>query len=190
MSDHETSVEQAGEPIPKPKLEIYSKLPEPSKNVFDRSLVFYSTSTERKALVLYTPDLQNIGCIDNTGSAASSEYSKSIETGFTLSTTTTLSLESTVEISFEVVKASLTVGFSISFTEQYSKVTTETIQFAVPAGNRAFTYQGYLRTVVIKHDVGRSKYAYDSTTHSRFLTNVLATSPDPLEGHEVKFFAN
>lgn len=186
MSNSERAAEQVHEPIPRPKLEIYTTLPAASKDVFDRSLVFSSTSTERKALVLYTPDLQNIGCIDNTGSAASSEYSKSVETGFTLSTTTTLSLESTIEVGFEVVKASLTVGFSISFTEQYSEITTETIRFAVPAGNRAFTYQGYLRTVAIKHDVAHATYAYDSTTYSKFLTNVLATSQDPLEGQEAK----
>ncbi|MFF8919030.1 hypothetical protein ACF08M_38475 [Streptomyces sp. NPDC015032] len=175
------------EPLPSPKLEIYKALPTESKSVFDRSILISSTSNERKALVLYAPDLQNVGCIDNTNSAASSEYEKSVATGFSLSASTTMSIQTSAEVSIEVVKASLTVGFSITFTAQYNKTTEETIRFSVPAGQRAFTYQGYLRAVVIKHDVSNGTYGYDASTHSHFFTNVLATSPEPLEGHPAKF---
>lgn len=180
MSGTETS--QLREHPPTAGLTIFQELPGASKDVFDQSVLFYQDSQVGKALTLYAPDLQNVGCIDNTGSSATTTYAKSISTGFTTSLTTQFSIQSSAEVSIEVVKASLTVGFSLSITEQYSTVTTQTMTFSVPPGAKAFTYQGLIRTAVIVHHTDSRTYAYDAGSEGHFMTEVLATSPVPLVG--------
>ncbi|QKW52137.1 hypothetical protein [Streptomyces buecherae] len=170
------------EPVPTAEVTIFQDCPGASKDVFDQSVLFQQDAQVRRALTLYAPDLQNIGCIDNTGSPATTTYAKSVSTGFTTSTTTQLSIEVGAEVSIEVVKASLKVGFSVSFTEQYSKVTTQTMTFSVGPDKKAYTYQGYIRTVIIRHDTSARTYAYEAGTEGTFLTEVLTTSPVPVIG--------
>lgn len=185
MDTDKEGIQRHDEPFPHHPVKIFNILPEATADTFKQSLIFQSTSKERKALVFYAPDLQNIGCIDNTGSEGSAEYAKSVTTGFELSSTVTLSQEAGAEANFEIMKASLKVTFSISFTAQYSKSTTETMTFSVPAGKKAFNYQGYMYTTVIVHNVGTAEYSYDNSTRGTFFTNVLATSPNPLVGKAV-----
>ncbi|MFT2019165.1 hypothetical protein ACMA1D_25475 [Streptomyces sp. 796.1] len=180
MSSDDVSV--LGERVPTGGVKIFQDRPGASKEVFDQSVVFQQDSSTVRALTLYTPDLQNVGCIDNTGSAATTSYAKSVSTGFTTSLTTTFSLETSAEVSIEVVKASLTVGFSLSFTEQYSTVTTQTMTFSVPPGEKAFTYQGFIRTVVIEHNTSNRSYSFVAGSEGKFLTEVLVTSPVPVIG--------
>ncbi|MBB5940348.1 hypothetical protein [Streptomyces zagrosensis] len=177
-----TKTSVLGERVPTAGVTIFAERPGASKDVFDQSVIFQQDSQTGRALTLYAPDLQNIGCIDNTGSGATTTYAKSVSTGFTTSLTTQFTIETRAEVSIEVVKASLSVGFSVSFTEQYSKVTTQTMTFSVPPGHKAFTYQGYIRTVVIQHDTGNRTYEYQPGTEGTFLTEVLVTSPVPVIG--------
>ena len=162
------------------KLKIFDALPPADADTFRQSLPTLSTTNNLQAIVLYAPDLQNVGSIDNTTSAATTTYSQSVTSGFTFSTTQTFSAQMSVEASVEVVKASLTVGFSLSFTEQWSSSKTTTIQFSVPPGKLAFTYQGYLLSALLQYDASSGKYSYLSS--ARFLTDVLATSEAPLTG--------
>lgn len=162
------------------KLKIFDALPPADADTFRQSLPTLSNTDVLQAIVLYAPNLQNVGSIDNTTSAATTTYSQSVTSGFTFSTTQTFSAQLAVEASIEVVKASLTVGFSLSFTEEWSKSKTTTIEFSVPPGKLAFTYQGYLLTALLQFDASSGKYSYLST--ARFLTDVLATSEAPLTG--------
>lgn len=130
-------------------------------------------------MVLFSPDLQNIGSIDNTHSQATSVYAKSVTTGFTLSSTQTIQIGAEFEAGIVLVKGKFTVGFSISFTEQYSKTTTETINFSVPPGEMAFTYQGTLRSQILEYDPAKDAYSYKSS--SLFLSPIMATTKDPIE---------
>ena len=165
-------------PRPSTKVKIFDARPPADADTFKQSLPKIATENELQVIVLYAPNLQNVGCIDNTNSDTTTDYSKSVTSGFTFSTTQTLSVEASFEASAEVVKAGLTVGFSISFTEQWSKETTETMSFSVPPGKKAFTYQGYLMAQILSFDADTGRYTYKDT--ARFVTNILASSPVPL----------
>ena len=167
-----------GIPRPSTKVTIFPARPPAIADTFKQSLPKIATEDELQVIVLYAPNLQNVGCIDNTNSDTTTDYSKSVESGFTFSTSQTLSVEASFEASVEVVKAGFKVGLSISFTEQWSTSTTETMTFSVPAGKKAFTYQGYMLASILSYDAKSGAYAYKDT--AQFLTNVLATSAVPL----------
>ena len=168
----------AGIPRPATKVTIFTTRPPANADTFKQSLPKKATADQLQVIVLYAPNLQNIGSIDNTNSDTTTEYAKSVTSGFTFETSQTLSVEASFEASAEVVKAGLTVGFSISFTEQWSTSTTETMSFSVPPGKKAFTYQGYLLSQILTYDAKTGAYAYADI--ARFLTNILATSSVPL----------
>lgn len=161
------------------KVTIFPALPPNDADTFRQSLPTLSTTNVLKAIVLYAPNLQNVGCIDNTNSDTTTTYSQSVTSGFTFSTSQTFSAEASFEASAEVVKAGLKVGFSISFTEQWSTTSTVTMDFAVPGGKKAFTYQGYLMSRILCYDAASGQYSYQNET-ARFLTNILSTSATPL----------
>jgi hypothetical protein len=171
--------ENAFQAIPRrSKVTIFDARPPATEDTFTKSLPKKATEKELQAIVLYAPNLQNVGSIDNTNSDTTTEYSKSVTSGFTFSTSQQLSVEASFEASAEVIKAGLKVGFSISFTEEWSESTTETMSFSVPPGKKAFTYQGYLMAQILSYDASSGVYTYKDV--ARFLTNILATSPVPL----------
>jgi hypothetical protein len=102
-----------------------------------------------------------------------------VTTGFTFSTSQTISAEAYFEASVEVVKAGFKVGLSISFTEQWSSSQTTEFSFSVPGGKKAFTYQGYLMSRILRFDASTGNYAYLPEV-ARFVTNILSTSDVPL----------
>jgi hypothetical protein len=170
---------------PKPgKLTIFDKLPPASNDTFRKSLPTVATADRLQAITLYAPDLEAIGSLDNTASQATSTWSQSVTSGFTFSTTQTFSAQLSEEVSIEIVKAGLTIGFSLSFTETWQKSTTTTLGFSVPPGQKAFTYQGYLLAAIINYDPEKDTYSYLSS--ARCMTEVLVTSDVPLTG-ESKF---
>ncbi len=166
---------------PKPvSVRIFTALPPADADTFSKALPIVATTDLLQALVLYAPDLENIGSIDNTTSEATTTYSESVTSGFTFSTTQTVTIQASAEATIEVVKASLTIGFSISFTETWSTTKTTAFSFSVPPGKKAFTYRGYLRTAVINFNASTGAYSYGPT--GRFLSPILATSGEPLVG--------
>ena len=80
----------------------------------------------------------------------------------------------------EVVKAGLSIGLSLSFTEEWSKSTTETISFEVPPGEMAFLYQGYLLASVLTFDGATGNYSFGEA--ARCLSPVLVTASQPITG--------
>lgn len=57
------------------EVEIYDALPGECKDTFIHSLPLEQTSDDKiSVMVLYAPDLNDIGCVDNTGSDASTTY--------------------------------------------------------------------------------------------------------------------
>ncbi|HWV46313.1 MAG TPA: hypothetical protein VN039_09905 [Nitrospira sp.] len=127
----------------------------------------------------FESDVQNIGSIDNTNSATTTTYASSVTSGFTFSTSQTISAEASFEASAEVVKVGFKVGLSISFTEQWSSSQTTEFSFSVPGGKRAFTYQGYLLSRILRYDPSTDNYTYLSEV-ARFVTNILSPSEVPL----------
>jgi len=161
------------------KMKIFDKLPPPILDTFQQSLLKKSTTNTLEAIVLYAPDLKNIGCIDNTQSKAAASYAKAVTSGFTFSATQTFSTESSVEASVEVVKVGFKVGFSLSFNEQWSESITETVSFEVPAGEKAYLYQGYMLAKTLIQDNSNGTFRWGNET-AKFVTNILATHETPL----------
>jgi hypothetical protein len=159
-------------------VEIYTDKPPATADTFANSLPTLAKADYSDVIVLFAPNLIGMGSIDNTKSPAESRYSKSVTSGFTFTASQTLSAEAYFEASAEVVKVGFKVGLSLTFTEQWNKSTTETIEFVVPAGKKAFNYQGTLVAATLRFDAASGGYSYQST--AKFLTNTLVTSETPL----------
>ena len=71
-----------GIPVKDTKVEIYDHRPPADETTFRKSLPLSADSDKAQVVVLFSPDLQNIGSIDNTHSMATSTYAKSVSTGF------------------------------------------------------------------------------------------------------------
>lgn len=165
---------------PKPtQVKIFTARPPADEDTFRASLPKIATQDKLQVIVLYAPNLQNVGSIDNTSSDVTTTYEKSVTTGFTFSMSQQLSVEAYFEAGVEVVKAGIKIGLTFTFTEEWSTSTTETMSFAVPGGKKAFTYQGFLMAQILEYDAKSGAFAYKET--ARLLSNVLATSATPLE---------
>jgi hypothetical protein len=161
-------------------LTVFPNMPPGTQETFNHGLPVLATAAQASVLVLYSPDLQNIGSIDNSKSAGSASYSKSVQTGFTFSMTQTLTVTGSIEAEFLVVKAGVSVAVALSFTEQWSTTTTETISFTVPAGALVFLYQGFLLASLLTYDAKTNSYTFGEA--ARCLSPVLVTSATPLIG--------
>jgi hypothetical protein len=128
---------------------------------------------------MYSPNLQMLISLDNTGSEAESSYSSAVTTGFTFSTTQSISIATSVGVNIEIVTASVTVTFALSFTEEWSTSTTKTITFNCPAGKKAFVYQGTLMSRILSFNSGTGAYTW-YTAPAKALTEVLVTRNTPI----------
>jgi hypothetical protein len=164
-------------------VKIYTALPPADHDTFIHSLPVVNKADYLESIVLYAPDLQLIGTVDNTNSPVATTYSKSVATGFSFSSTQSLSFKFGFEAGVVFAKASFSFTFSFSFTEQYSTTTTETVNFAVPAGQKAFLYQGTLRSRIIRYDPFKDKYEYKE--ESSFLSNIFSTFSEPIPNKPV-----
>jgi hypothetical protein len=166
-------------PVQDTTVEIYDRRPPADSTTFRRSLPLVATSKTATVLVMYAPDLQNIGSLDNSNSAATSTFEKSVSTGFTFSMTQQIEIGAEFEAGIVLAKGKVSVGFSLSFTEEWSTETTETISFEVPPGEKAFTYQGTLRSQKLEYDPATDLYTYREA--ARFLSPVTVTSKVPID---------
>lgn len=134
---------------------------------------------------MFAPDLESIASVDNSSKNSVASYLKSVATGFSFTATQSLSITAGFEVTIEVVKASLSVTLSIGFSEQWSTVTTETIDFSVPPGKKGFLYQGTLKSRILRYDptkVGkRGESPYEYLDLEQLKTTVFAVSDIPLD---------
>lgn len=161
------------------ELKIFDSRPPASENTFNRGLPVIAKEKYVEVIVLHSANLEEVGCLDNTNSDVTSKYSKSTTSGFTFSMSQTLSAELSFEANIEFVKAGLKIGFSLTFTETWNKSQTETIDYSVPAGKKAFVYQGYLRSSILRYNPDSDTYKY--VDNGRFLTNIFKTSDKPIQ---------
>lgn len=166
-------------PIPKTNVTIFPSLPKANEDTFYKSLPKIATSQYTDVIVLYSPNLQNVGAIDNIHSSTTTTYQQSVTSGFTFSAAQTFSAEAYFEASVEVIKAGAKIGFSFTFTEQWSKTQTQSFSFSVPGGKKAFTYQGYVLSKILRYDAAHNTFTYQKET-AQFLSNLLTTSEEPL----------
>lgn len=167
-----------------PEVKIYDSLPPEVKDTFIHSLPMEQTKNNIiSCMVLYAPDLENIGCIDNTNSEGQAQYSKTITSGFTFTFGQKISAGLKYSAGTILTKAELSANIEISFTEQWNKSQSETVTFTVPKNAVAYLYQGYLQCAVLEFNTDTFKYSYKEK--GRFLSNIIKTAPKPIDTEPV-----
>ncbi|WP_405090300.1 hypothetical protein OG767_21980 [Micromonospora sp. NBC_01392] len=147
-------------PVPS-KIKVWETCPDPTQEVFlSGAPVVSDSNSQQKRIILYGQDLQNIGYIDNRVSDATTSYEKSITTGFVFTTTQSISAEVFAEVDVEFAKVGLKFSVTLTFSEQWSKEVQETYNFSVGPGKQAFTYQGYIQSRVLIHDLSDNTYRW------------------------------
>lgn len=159
-------------------VKVFDTLPEANSDTFANSIPLESKNDIMSAMVLYAPDLENIGVLDNSDSDATSQYSKTITSGFTFSTTEKIGSNISYEIGCNIAKLGISVNMEMSMTEQWNESQSETISFTVPGRQKVYLYQCYIHAAVLYYDLKTFKYYYQES--GRFLTNMVKTSDKSL----------
>lgn len=166
-------------PPPSSALQIFNALPAATQTTFAAGIPGTNSQSENLAVILFSPDLKIIASMDNTNSQVTSSYTVDVTTGFTFSSTQSLSITEEVGVNAEIVTESTSVTFALSFTEEWSTSTTRSMSFSCPPGQKAFVYQGTLRSRLLVFSAADGSYAWRGDTASA-LTQVLLTSATPV----------
>lgn len=170
------------------EIKIYEALPPACKDTFIHSLPLEQTQNDIiSTMVVYAPDFENIGCIDNTGSEGQAQYSKTITSGFTFTAGQKISSGLNFSAGSLISKAEFSINLEISFTEQWNSSQSETVTFTVPKNSKAFLYQGYLQAAVLEYNTKTFHYSYKK--QGRFLSNIIKTTPKPIDTKPAKLIS-
>lgn len=146
---------------PKPhKLKVFESAPPANEETFLAGIPSKSTAESALSIILFSPNMQSLGSMDNTDSPASSTLAIAVTHGFKFSMSQTISFEETLGINIEIVTDQIKMGFSITFTEEWSTETTVTRTFTCPAGQLAFIYQGTLVFQILKLDAQSGQFSW------------------------------
>jgi hypothetical protein len=173
-----------GFPVKERIVTIYEQQPPADENTFRHSLPVETMSDHIDVMVMFSPDLQLVATIDNSNSNVSTTYAKSVTTGFTFSSTQSLGFKFGFSAGVVFAKASFEFTFTISFTEQYSKSTTETVNVSVPKGEKAFLYQGTLQSRILRYSPKDDSYTYLEL--GGFLSTIFDTLSLPIPNKPTK----
>ncbi|MEM5563793.1 hypothetical protein WNY78_01690 [Psychroserpens sp. AS72] len=168
-------------PSKKKEVKIFDKLPPSNDDTFKYGLPLIAKDDYVDVLIMYAPNLQSVGSIDNTLSSMETSFSKTITSGFTFTMGQKITVGAEFEAGVVFAKGKVSVGLEVSFTEQWNNSQSETITFKAPAEKKAFSYQGYLLTRKLRFSPEDGSYTYVED-EGRFLTNILKTSTDPIVG--------
>jgi len=167
-------------PIPvKGGFQVLESAPALSESTFNKGIPATSSAKEVLAIVIYSPNLQILISMDNSNSDADCTYESAVTTGFTFSASQSISITTEVGVQLEILSASVSTTFALSFTEEWSTSTTKTMSFTCPAGKSAFVYQGTLLARVMKFDPSSNTYSWYSA-ESKALSQVLVTARVPI----------
>ena len=156
----------------------YDSLPSADMDTFINSLPCKTDAEYAEVMVFYSSDLQKVGFIDNILLDTEKTYSKSLTNGFMTQSTVGISAEVNFEINAQVCKVGTKFDFNVSLKDQWSKSQTETIIFRIPAGKRAFLYQGTILCARLRLNAKTGKSSY--VEYGKFLTVAYKTSEKPL----------
>lgn len=175
-----------GIPVPDSRVTVYKDLPAACYDTFIHALPLEQTENDiLPVLVLFGPDLENVGFADNTGSKSSVSYSKTITSGFTSSLGFKLGAGIKMSAGVVFAKSEVTVNMEISFTAQWNTSQSETITYTIPGGEKAYLYQGCLHCAVLTYNVKTMQYHYDIPTI--FRTNIIKTTEKSIDGGEIVY---
>ena len=169
-------------PFPPPKsdkLQIFDTQPAATNTTFQAGVLATSTQQESLSIIMFSPNLQMIASLDNTNSSSTSTYETSVSTGFTFSTTQSISITEEVGVNIEVVTEKTSVTFALSFTEQWTTTRTTTMSFTCPPGKKSFVYQGTLMSKILHFDPATATYSWSGST-AKALTQILVTRDTPI----------
>lgn len=167
-------------PVKKKDFKVFDELPPAGVEAFNFGVPLDDDSKYADVIILYSPDLKMIGHLDNTHSAASSTYTTSVTSGFTFSMGQKISTGFKMEAGVVFAKAEWSIGFELSFSEQWNTSHTETTSVTVPGEKQAFLYQGTLRSIKLRFDPEKKTYRY--TEVGNFETKTVKTVDTPITG--------
>lgn len=172
-----TKATDRGIPVPStPELKVYDDLPAPNLDTFIHSMPAVEHSDYQDVTVLYLPELVNVACLDNTQSAASSDFSVTLSVGFTNTNSVSFGFGASMGVGIDFLNTEFHYDAELSVTNQYAVTAEEKARTVVPAGEKAFIYQGRILTKTLRYHAGNQTYEYTNTDDGEFLTKVYVTS--------------
>lgn len=163
------------------KVIIFPALPPANQDSFDQGLPLIAKDDFVDVLILYAPDLESVGSVDNSDSDVTTSYSKSLTSGFTFSMSQGITSGAEFEVGAVFAKGKFSISMTLTFTETWNTSQTETINFSVPGKKKAFLYQGFLMARKLRFSPKDQTFSYVESD-GRFLTNVLKTANEPITG--------
>lgn len=147
-------------PIKRKKTEIFLTKPPENEDTFRKSMFLEPTAKYIDAVVLYHTDMKLLHFLDNTDSTASTTYTLSVSKGFTYSMSQNILAGMEFETNFLFAKNKITIQLSLTFSETWNKTTTETISITVNGGEKAYLYQGTVRSAILRYDAEKMSFHY------------------------------
>lgn len=169
-----------GIPVPDSHITVYDGKPPANSDTFIHSLPLEQTENDIfPVMVMYSPNLENVGHVDNTNSKAEVTYSESVTCGFSATFGTKIGAGVQMTADAGIVKAGVSFNIEVSFSAQWNESHTEQVSYKVPGGASAYLYRGYFRCAVLKYNALTMEYTYDPPI--QFNSNVFKTTEDPID---------
>lgn len=168
-------------PVPDKKIMVYEDRPAANRETFNSGLPVTAPGVYADSMIFYSPDLENVGYIDNRDSEVTTTYSRSVTVGFSHASEFTISSEVSMELDCEIVKCGVKMGVSMTMTEEWNKSHEETVSYEVGAGKEAYLYQGKLRSVILRYDPKSGTYGYLDHSVNTFSAISVKTTRKPLK---------
>ena len=160
------------------KVKIYDSRPAPTNESFLHGLPMLADKGCARVLILHSPNLNEVGMIDNTGSDATCSYSIGVSSGFTQGSSLSIGEEIYMEGGCEFVKVGVKISMNMTFTTESTITKSETTTYEVPGKSMAFLYQGYLQYSILSMDITSGELKY--LENGKYLSNLIKTSTTPL----------
>lgn len=168
-------------PVKPKKTEIFLTKPPASEDTFRKSMFLEPTAKYIDAVVLYHTDMKLLHCLDNTASTASTSYTLSVTEGFTYSMSQNIIAGMQFETNFIFEKNKITIQLSLTFSESWNKTTTETVSMTVGGGEKAFLYQGTVRSAILRYDAEKMTFHYLGQPYEgKYLVGETKTTREPI----------
>lgn len=147
-------------PVPTP-IDVFPELPEACSKSFLQGIPQTQQSKDYiDVIILYKADLRLVCSLDNSLTGAATTYTESMTVGFTFTAGQKVSIAASCSIDLTIVKASVTVGLEVNFTEQWNQSHTKTVSITVPAHTKAYFYQASIKSRIMRFDLRTLEYSY------------------------------
>ena len=168
-------------PVKTKKVEIFKSKPPACADTFMKSMYLQPQTNYIDTVVLYSADMNLLQILDNSESAATTTYQKSISKGFTFTVSEAISAGVEFEASFIVATSKISIQVTISFSESWTTTVTETHTCTVGPHEKAFFYQGTVKAAIMRYDTEHMKFRYLGNQNTgKYETNIIKTTSVPI----------